>query len=183
MSLKYEMPEPHVHAELIKAWAEGAVIEGASKCKLIWREPNHDTMASIIEGDWDNATGWLFRIHPTCDYALAKIAELGGDDMVEKYLYWLDGGELVSHFCKSTQYTPQPHQDPFKEFMQLLSNYDHFTKKKRMVKEVLWVVTYEHPNIVKDCFFLDEGVEPSSFPTGYTEHKVPSCTREVESCD
>jgi len=173
MTTKYPMPKPHVHAELIKAYADGAVIE----------EFAYDIYLTCGEPSWMEASP--HRVKPTCDYALAKIAELGGDDMVELYLYWLDGGEIeTNRFCHNWTLL-ELGDDPFKEFyFHLPHNIDiTIRKKKRMVKQVLWIVTYEHPNIVKDCFFLNEDVEPKSFPEGYTEHKVPSCTREVESDD
>ena len=74
------MPEPHVHAELIKAWADGALIEQKSKYDNSWK-----LTIDLLCSDGN----MKFRILPACDYALAKIAELASDDMVELYLYWL----------------------------------------------------------------------------------------------
>ena len=89
------MPEPHVHAELIKAWADGALIEQKSKYDNSWKL-TIDLLCS--DGNMKfrlcSDGNMKFRILPACDYALAKIAELASDDMVELYLYWLDGGEL-----------------------------------------------------------------------------------------
>ena len=180
MKTKYPMPKPHVHAELIKAFADGAKIEQKSKYDNFWE--------ISLRPLWvDN--NMEFRIEPYQPYTLAKIAELGGDCMVELYLYWLNGGEIEYATGKDNQIwlsfsNVSKTNDPYKNFEYLTLNHKFTSrKKKRMVKQVLWIVTYEHPNIVKDCFFLNEDVEPKSFPEGYTEHKVPSCTREVESDD
>ncbi|CAN8141434.1 hypothetical protein THIOSC15_2930021 [uncultured Thiomicrorhabdus sp.] len=180
MSNEYPMPKPHLHAELIKAWADGAVIQARQDYNYSWYTP--------IPFNLFKST--TYRTDPTCDYAKAKIAELGGDDMVELYLHWLDGGELISHFCKSQHYTPQPYKDPFKEFIHILENYDDITKKKRMVKQVLWIgrCIYASPTNTIETW-VDESIDVEAeewskfMKTGskkYIWHKVPSCTRDVE---
>jgi len=172
MKAKYKMPKPLVHNELIHAFADGALIEELL-FDGVWEENKYPDWKEDIK----------YRIDPRCNYALAKIAELGCDEAVELYLYWLDGGELELFDAYSTKnswlqlYSPE--NDPFSEFMHELKVTEKpIRKKKRKIKQVLWVVTYEHSDIVKDSFFLDEGIEPDNLPYIYSCHKVPTCTRD-----
>lgn len=91
MTTKYPMPKPHVYHDLMVAKADGAVILYLNPNNRLMTNPPQQTKFKI-----DNFPQWhpsfLYIIDPKCDYALTKIAELGGDDMVELYLCWLDGG-------------------------------------------------------------------------------------------
>lgn len=170
MTTKYKMPEPHPHAKLVKAWAEGAVIQ-YHKSEVWVKMP---CMYNIFYEDIP------LRIKPTCDYALAKIAELGGDDMVELYLYWLDGGELqsktITGYWIDTEFWESLDQDPFEQFKELLRYYGtEIRKKKRMVTVVTWVCIEPMGALSKDDF--EEGITPK----GKYWHKVPSTAREVEA--
>ena len=168
MTTKYPMPEPHVHAELMIAKANKAVIQGQ----------NYNSDKWLIESTPKWFEDRIYRIDPTCDYAKAKIAELGGDYVVELYLYWLDGGEL--EFFDSMTYLQlnKAIDDPFIDFIYFLENYGHIVrKKKRIVKQVLWVHEWSGENHMHDCKWLSEDLCCES----YGWHKVPSCIREIES--
>ncbi|CAN8140431.1 hypothetical protein THIOSC13_1910005 [uncultured Thiomicrorhabdus sp.] len=71
MSNKYQIPKNHVHAELIKAWVDGAVIDVKSS-GTNWVSLNYNDPQWYAGKNMNN---------PYCDYSKAKIAELGGDDM------------------------------------------------------------------------------------------------------
>ena len=173
MKTKYPTPKLHVHAELIKAWADDY------KCIEI---DYGSGWYSRYSPDFDDV-GIKFRIKPNSNYAKTKIAELGGDDMVELYLYWVEGGEIsVKHNTSLSCYPSNKDiDDLFTHFMSLLKDAKKFgtelCKKKRMVKQVL-------------CVRIEEGLEietkwvsnkPDFVPPGRAWHKVPSCTREVET--
>jgi len=170
MTTKYPMPEPHVHAELIKAWADGAVIQRYAYSHKEWIIKNSQ--------DWNDKA--KFRIDPTCDYAIAKIAELGGDHMVDPYMYWLYGGELetkaVNDTWKDADFCNEFDDDPFKQFQELHMYWDgNIRKKKRMVKQVLWVRLEDEFQI--ETKWLEASLSISE-PTCW--HEVTTCTREVE---
>ena len=130
MTAKYPMPEPHVHAELIKSWADGAVIQA----KVIISDGFED----VHYPSWLSEVKYI--VNPRCDYAKAKIAEFGGDDKVELYLYWLDGGELEFRhehndvFSKCTSANEVTNH--YKLFIDILDRDIEIRKKKRMVKQV-----------------------------------------------
>ena len=167
MTTKYQMPEPHVHAELIKAWADGAVIHYESDMSGCWETTNGDP--SFSPGD-------KYRISPICEYSIAKIAELGGDDIVDLYLYWLDGGELEFE-CQSNVFAPlKGLEDPFKNFAALLELNPTIRKKKRMVKQVMWVI----PCVNADGESEAHAIWIEGKPNNCKWHKVPTLTREIE---
>jgi len=177
MKTKYPTPKPHVHAELIKAWADGALIKYYSDFTKCY-SPTHANNPC-----WSEYTNYC--IDPHCNYAKAKIAELGGNDMVELYLYWLDGGEITteSHSSLSCYPTNKDIDDVFTHFKSLLKDSQRYgtklCKKKRMVKQVLWVT---FPDGCDESW-----AETSWLPVEQCHsknwHKVPSCTREIEAND
>jgi len=164
MTTKHPMPEPHVHAELMMAKAEGAVIE--YEIGGVYVLANNPMW-------YEDAT---YRIDPTCDYAKAKIAELGGDDMVELYIYWLDGGEVCSISNGAKVTLGSDSDNPFSLFYEVIKD-NEVIKKKRMVKQVLWVDTRLEKG--KHMHHLWRNIEKGAPRHAYW-HKVPSCTREVE---
>jgi len=119
MKSKYAMPEPHVHSEVTKAWADGAIIEELILPTIY----NNLTACEWMETESPDfcEEGVEFRVNPTCDYALAKIAELGGDEMVELYLHLLNGGELeikdTNYIWKDSDCFILFRDNPFKEFL------------------------------------------------------------------
>ena len=168
------MPEPHVHAELIKAWADGAVI-GVENSKDNW------TRLTFNDPSW--YVGKKYRVDPTCDYALAKIAWLGGDDMVELYLYWLDGGrvELQNSLDNWVPIaSSDSYEDPFNYFCGYLDYADSkLRKKKRMVKQVLWVTRFSKiPKFIDSDKAIDYGELQEVF-----DEDGNSITREVKADD
>jgi hypothetical protein len=88
------MTKPHKHAELIKAWADGAEIEGRQDSTLpwrVWREPawNRDfeyrikPAAPVVETkmtddelesayDAKNGKGWYCRVRAIANAAIAR---------------------------------------------------------------------------------------------------------------
>ena len=66
----------HKHAELIKAWADGAEIESFSPLAKEWKY--------VPFPRW--AVNTCYRIKPDCEHAIEKIRALGGDEAVELYL-------------------------------------------------------------------------------------------------
>lgn len=192
MTTKYPIPTPHVHAEAIKAWADGAT--------LMYKNLSDESYIAIGNPTFYAHASYI--VNPTCSYALAKIAELSGDNITNLYTYWLDGGEInCSTYLNPTPRTycsPKPDQDPFNEFVNLLSNYSNITKKKRTVKQVLWVYAdcfLDHNErsfrpeawVNEDCRITSSdfcGYEQSYKMNQYNNwHKVPSCTKEVEVDD
>lgn len=156
----------HKHAELIHAWADGALIQFYSDLHSEWM----NCFGSILT--WD--TNLNYRIKPNSNYAKAKIAELGGDDLVELYLYWLDGGE-IEFKCQSNVFAPLKGIDnPFINFTTLLEFGGNIRKKKRTVKQVLWIKANHTSYICRKWVDIDYGISDSEW------HKVPTCTREIE---
>jgi len=183
MTTKYPMPEPHPQAELIKAKADGAVIQERLRS---------GEWVLISNTEWDEALN--YRIDPTCDYSIAKIAELGGDHMVDLYMYWLYGGELELEFCKKVTNALLAGEDPFEDFVSYIKNFNTIRKKKRMVTKTLWVCSKSYmngENSYRPEVFTDKNhvSQDDIIEAGYADHrdmgrqkwyKVPDCTREVE---
>ena len=163
----------HKHAELIKAWADGAVIQ------------------QRINNEWvniGNYTTWadsdVYRIQSNCEYAISKIREIGGDEAAELYEYWLGGVVIeVRNNCYIGTSTPfseiEVTDDPFQYFKIFLKGHQ-LRKKKQTVKEVLWVSS--NVTMCIQAFWHREGLNPNSEIPGRPAqwHKVPTLTREVE---
>lgn len=164
---KYSKPLQRKHAGLIKEWANGAEIESIDEDSyLVIKIP---TFSQLFD----------YRIKPTCDYALAKIAEIGGDDMTELYLYWLDGGEVEYEDIDGWKElasigTPSVQNSPYNFFLLHLDM--GIRKKERIIKQVLIIY----------CYSVDSADTPAvrrwhtegdKLPYGW--YKVPSMTREV----
>lgn len=170
MTAKYKMPEKHTHSELIKAWADGAIVQVQNSV-----------------GNWIHTTtiSWgsynKYRIDPTCDYALAKIAKVACRSMVELYICWLNGGELELDLSNNGYPIAAPNDDPFSQYLSILDEYGGVRRKRRIAKQVLWVLV-EVNNTQPD--YYNEQWEPiGSSPDitiGEVWCEVPAMTREVE---
>ena len=174
MTTKYPMPEPLSHHELRIAHAVGAEIEAIYDIDWVY------TSTPL----WDKNTE--YRIKPDCQYAIAKIAELGGDEMADIYLAWLNGAEIGVDDESLSCYPTNDLDDQFQHFISLLKDSKRYGKvlylKKKKVKQVLWVG--------KGCFdgTLEEWCDVGNVPVNTdlmdnldtVWHKVPSCNREVE---
>ena len=183
---KYKMPEPHEQRELMIAQSNGAIIEEKNgkdwmykRCVAWWL--NHDR-----------------RIQPNCQYALSKIAELGGDEMVEIYQAWLDGAEIGIDDEVLCCYPTNDIDDQFEHFISLLKDSKRYGKvlclKKKKFKQVLWVLSSnvrDGSKIVENVGWCKEGEKPidninspidtlNGTNSVYYWHKVPTATREVE---
>lgn len=170
----------HKHAELIKAYADGAEIEVKSYGGVFVPVKNGCSMTNFKMPVFTESNE--YRIKPDCEYAIEEIRKLGGDKAVKLYTYWLKGGELEIIPDDHSVYIPLiPSRDfanPFGTFKHELEFGIKFRKKKRTVKQVLWV---------KVCG--EQGVNygwkhyTDSFAGCIDEelwHKVPTCTREIE---
>ena len=120
-----------------------------------------------------------YRIKPDCKYAIEEIRKLGGDEAVELYTYWLKGGGLEIIPDDHSVYIPLT---PSRDFANPLGTFKHelecgikFRKKKRTVKQVLWVRAVNSSGLTY-CRWVDKDVQIKC-PDW---HKVPTCTREVE---
>ena len=124
MTTKYPMPEPRSHHELRIAHSMGATIEGRESNQCGWSERNYGVFG---------LTRIEIRIKPDCQYALAKIAELGGDEMADVYKAWLDGAEV-----EDNEVLFRLSEDPFNRFMYYLNEVPnakhHLHLKKKKVK-------------------------------------------------
>lgn len=76
----------HKHAELIHACDDGAEFEYRNEYSSgeisSWKQEDNKN-----DINWNSASE--HRIKPTCQYALDKIKELGGDEAVELYFFGL----------------------------------------------------------------------------------------------
>ena len=124
--------KPHKHAALIKQWADGAEIQVFSTPDG-WIPKREYVMFNVEH---------KYRVKPDCEYAFNKIREIGGKEAVELYKYWLDGGEVERKYAADPWKTLNViNDDPFFSFKISLVN-DRQRKKKRTVKQVLWVHAY-----------------------------------------
>ena len=168
MTTKYPMPEPLSHHELRIAHAVGAEIEAIYDIDWVY------TSTPL----WDKNTE--YRIKPDCQYAIAKIAELGGDEMADVYQAWLNGAEIGVDDESLSCYSTNDVDDQFQHFISLLKDSKRYGKvlclKKKKVKQVMWVCTSDTHKNINEVIWLHERLNIAS---DYW-HRVPSCTREVE---
>ena len=163
------MSNPHKNAGLIKAWADGTIIEQYSG------RHQGTKWHSVTNPDFSSVG---IRIKPDCEYAIEKIRELGGDQKAELYQYWLDGGEIKWYVGGGVLETTPPSSkmsDPFQTMVSLLTCGFKCLKKKQLVKQVLWVLLDDGK--VHSTWFDESETEAECYLG--TWHKVPTCTREV----
>jgi hypothetical protein len=163
----------HKHAELIKAWADGAIIQNQSELYGV---------ITLKSPAWNHS--YKYRIKPDCEYAIEKIRELGGDEAVSLYKYLLNGGKIECKAQNGAWFELVDVNDPFHEFSSVLEMQATLRKKKHTVKH-LWVnfapinsnQGYKFPETY--CTWCDDDKAPEQIGT-QDWHKVPTCTREVE---
>jgi hypothetical protein len=68
------MNKPHKHAELIKAWADGAEIEEAH-LKKGWKP--------FTDGHWMECDSWDYRIKPKSDHVYYGVFDMDGSMSIE----------------------------------------------------------------------------------------------------
>ena len=165
----------HKHADLIKAWADGAVIERLAS----WTVINDETcLVSGREGWRECAPRWGFnekyRIKPDCEYALEYIKREFSATSLEVYKHWLAGGELeVVGGGFGDLEDVNEYDSPFNSYINRLS-FATITKKKRTVKQVMWVRLIEGEEMKIYWVDFDKKVKRAYC------HKIPTMTREVE---
>ena len=134
--------EQRPHAELIKSWADGADIE----CKQIsgkWLTSNVDRFFESNE----------YRIKPDCEYAFEKIREKGGDELVEVYKHWLNGGEIEVRLINGEYKDPidedkKPKENPLKQFLYIYDYYGglRIKSKQKLIKQE-WAILKTCPEV------------------------------------
>lgn len=134
-----------------------------------------DSWLYAPEPSWHEDT--KFRVNPKCEYAIEEIRKLGGDEAVENYFYWLGGGELefkTSNGCWID--TATDNENPFNIFTDWVAEPSSVIhKKKRAIKQVLWVYVCADTGVAKTIWVKD-----SEFPEILNAEKT-KFTREVEA--
>lgn len=157
------------HANLIKAWADGAEIQLIVSGEFVdYDRPSFDKHCQ-------------YRIKPDCQYAIEKVHQLGGDESVSLYVFWLNGGMLLDQCTGHKFVLAEVTYDPFASFMEWKMSGQNITKLIETIKQVLWVndsnalLTPSGRNAsYADWFNEDEK------PLHPNWHIVPTCTRELE---
>lgn len=126
----------HKNAEYIKVWAD------APKSVLFQEDFGNGWSGKYTGENFDFRESNDYRIAPDCEYAMNVIHDLGGNEAVEIYQYWLNGGviqflspvEDVNSFLLVQEdfedYFPiNAVRNPFKNFSTSLSIGEKFRKK------------------------------------------------------
>lgn len=170
----------HKYADLIHAWADGAIIE------------------FFAEGDWkqfsenraDFNSAWeKLRVKPTCEYAFSKIRELAGEKAVEFYTYFLRGFSLElfeegEWHTTNLEESEDEGDSPYEWFLSIVEARCEIRKKSKLMQE--WAVLKLFPKthlfdvvlteLDDDINEQSKGINEQSKDFAY----LKTCLREIE---
>jgi hypothetical protein len=115
----------HKHSELIKAWADGAIIQFKFG----------DTYRSFKQNkvDWASCSNDTLRIKPDCQYAIDRIESIESGANFGTYVFWISGGDIeiflgtYSFMCDPTK-PPRPDTFTVANFDLCEDPYHYFTR-------------------------------------------------------
>lgn len=158
------MVEKQPHSELIKAWADGALIEYRPSCNASW--------------DYVPNPRWfvdkMYRIKPDCDYAFEQIAHRFGKAAADMYGHWLRGCRLIETSNNTSLGPASDETSPFFTFCYLSSTVMDIVPHRQ--KQILW--RYDDDEILIERWANDD-VE-SVIIDGFILEPLSNITREVK---
>lgn len=174
MSTNHKKPYPHVHAEVIKAWADGSEIQ--------FKSPVNGWLC-IDYPAWSHNTP--YRVTPCCSYAIDKIFEQSEkNEVVNIYKNWLAGQTTTAttpgRSFKVELSEAEHSDDPFGLFFSYLKQGAKVENINKKTKQVL--IVYCHSVETADTPAVRRWHNTNEvIPTDWYE--VPSMTREAQVYD